>query len=73
MLDLLSLINCNTCFVIYALMSTAYRRTLKRILQNIFQKFPTVNITATTITRNRSDDTSMKHSQYLITDNDTYL
>uniref|UniRef100_A0A914DEE2 Uncharacterized protein n=1 Tax=Acrobeloides nanus TaxID=290746 RepID=A0A914DEE2_9BILA len=69
-LDLLSLINCNTCFVIYAIMSSAYRSTLKQILQNSFQKFPTVNATASIIIQNRSD--SMKHSQYLIV-NDTYL
>lgn len=38
-LDLLSLINCNTCFVVYPLISTQYRETLKGFIKKIRYKF----------------------------------
>ncbi|KAH7716983.1 Protein DMSR-5 [Aphelenchoides avenae] len=34
-LDLLSLINCNTCFIVYALVSSRYRATLKQLWQKL--------------------------------------
>uniref|UniRef100_A0A914CFV8 G-protein coupled receptors family 1 profile domain-containing protein n=1 Tax=Acrobeloides nanus TaxID=290746 RepID=A0A914CFV8_9BILA len=35
MLDLLSLINCNACFIIYPIMSSVYRKTFKDFIQNL--------------------------------------
>jgi hypothetical protein len=32
-LDLLSLINCNACFVLYPIMSSVYRKNLKKMLR----------------------------------------
>lgn len=43
-LDLLSLINCNTCFIVYPLISTQYRETLKSFIKIIRHKFYYCNI-----------------------------
>uniref|UniRef100_A0A915M8B3 Serpentine receptor class gamma n=1 Tax=Meloidogyne javanica TaxID=6303 RepID=A0A915M8B3_MELJA len=37
LLDLLSLINCNTCFIVYPLISSQYRSTLKSLIECIRQ------------------------------------
>lgn len=48
-LDLLSLINCNACFIIYPIMSSVYRKTLKEFFLNLIDRgiksAPTTSVT----------------------------
>ncbi|CAD5211778.1 unnamed protein product [Bursaphelenchus okinawaensis] len=57
MLDLLSLINCNTCFILYPLISSQYRHTLKCFLQCFQEKYRSRMPSATFI---KSENSAIK-------------
>lgn len=56
-LDLLSLINCNSCYLLYPLISTQYRHTLKSILQSYRETYRSRMPSASRLTMHH--DTSM--------------